>query len=89
MPLPGRGVYAEGARVLDFQAKELRMLAIIRESKRFHLCVLTEKVPRLSREDLKVTKSRDLIVGTCSYLLKDKIFCLSFSVSLGISCFLK
>lgn len=63
MQLHWRGVYAEGARVLEFQAKELRMLASIRESKRFHLCVLMEKMPRLSREDLKVTKSREWIVG--------------------------
>lgn len=60
MQLPGRGVHAEGARVLEFQAKDLRMLASIRESTRFHLlCVLTEKVPRLSWEDLRVTKSRE------------------------------
>lgn len=50
--------------MLEFQAKELRMLASIRESTRFHLlCVLTETVPRLSREDLRVTKSREWIVG--------------------------
>lgn len=64
MKLHWRGVCAEGARVLGFQAKQLRMLANIRESKRFHLlCVLTEKVPRLSSKDLNDTKSREWIVG--------------------------
>lgn len=90
MQLPGSGVDAEGARALEFQAKEPRMLASIRESKRFHLlCVLTENMPRLSRDNPKVTKSREWIVGYLFIPFERQNFLPVFYCVFGYIMFLK
>lgn len=90
MQVPGSGVDAEGARALEFQAKEPRMLASIRKSKRVHLlCLLTENVPRLSSDDLKGTKSRDWIVGYLFISFERQNFLPVFYCVFGYIMFLK